>query len=136
VTSPNSGAAGFSYLRQVDAQALAATAPEVRYSQKLIDRDSGADVAAVGYIRTPPGGGSPRGLHTHEWEQIFYILEGTMAIEVEGHRFDATPGSLVVFPQGVPHRNWNDTDQPTVHLAFNAPLPAAGDERDQHDRHQ
>lgn len=116
------------YLRKVDAKTLAALAPDERFSQKLIDRDSGAQVTSVGYIRTPPGGGSPRGLHTHDWEQIFFVLEGTMAIEVDGERFDAGPGSLVVFPQGVPHRNWNETSEATVHLAFNAPLPAtAGD---------
>jgi quercetin dioxygenase-like cupin family protein len=114
----------FEYLRTVDFDALTALAPDERFSQKLIDRSSGAQVASVGYIRTPPGGGSPRGLHTHEWEQIFYVLEGTMAIEVEGNRFDAPPGSLVVFPRGVPHRNWNETTEATVHIAFNAPLPA------------
>jgi quercetin dioxygenase-like cupin family protein len=114
----------FPYLRTVDVDALAAVGADERFSQKLIDRSSGAQVTSVAYIRTPPGGGSPRGLHTHDWEQIFYILDGTMAIEVDGQRFDAQPGSLVVFPQGVPHRNWNDTDGATVHLAFNAPLPA------------
>lgn len=114
----------FEYLRSVDVEALAALSVGERFSQKLIDRSSGAQVTSVAYIRTPPGGGSPRGLHTHEWEQIFYILEGTMAIEIDGSRIDARPGSLVVFPQGVPHRNWNDTDLATVHLAFNAPLPA------------
>ena len=35
----------------------------------------------------------------------------------------AGPGSLVVFPAGVPHRNWNGGTEPTVHLAFNAPMP-------------
>jgi quercetin dioxygenase-like cupin family protein len=122
-----SAASDFQYVRHVDAAAVSELQIGERFSQKLVDRDSGADVASVGYIRTPPGGGSPRGLHTHEWEQIFYVLEGTMAIEVDGRRFDATPGSLVIFPRGRAHRNWNDTDQPTVHLAFNAPLPAAGE---------
>ena len=116
----------FEYVRVVDTAALARLGADERFSQKLIDADSGAQATSVGYIRTPPGGGSPRGLHTHDWEQIFFVLEGTMAIEVDGRRFDAGPGSLVVFPQGVAHRNWNDTAAPTVHLAFNAPLPAAG----------
>ena len=75
---------GFRYHRRVDRDALAAD-PAARISQKLLDRSSGADAAAVNFIRTPPGDGSPHGMHTHAWEQIFYVLEGTMMIEVEGH---------------------------------------------------
>lgn len=113
----------FAYVRQVDTGALHALPPATRFSQKLIDHGNGGRNASVAYIRTPPGGGSPRGLHTHDWEQIFYVLEGTMTIEVEGERIDAGPGSLIVFPPGVPHRNWNDSAAPTVHLAVNTPLP-------------
>lgn len=113
------------YLRTLDDAAISALAPDQRYSQPLIDATSGGVHAAVNYIRTPPGGGSPRGLHTHEWEQLFYIVEGTMNIEVDGREFEAQPGNLVVFPAGVPHKNWNATGEPTVHIAFNTPLPPA-----------
>jgi len=51
------------------------------------------------------------------------VLSGTMSIEIEGQRHDCGPGSLIVFPAGVPHRNWNDGPEPTVHLAFNTPQP-------------
>jgi quercetin dioxygenase-like cupin family protein len=115
--------ADFAYLRRVDADALQDLPADARFSQQLIDHGTGGRNASVAYIRTPPGGGSPRGLHTHDWEQIFYVLEGTMTIEVESRRMEAGPGSLVVFPPGVPHRNWNDTAAPTVHLAVNTPLP-------------
>jgi uncharacterized cupin superfamily protein len=113
----------FQFVRRVDAAALAAD-PAARVSQKLLHCGNGAKAAGVSYIRTPPGQGSPRGMHTHEWEQLFYILEGTMMIEVEGHgEFAAGPGSLVVFPEGMPHRNWNAGDIATVHLAVNVPAP-------------
>ena len=111
---------GFAYVRAVDTTGLD---PAQRYSQKLIDHSSGGSQASVAYIHTPPGGGSPRGLHTHTWEQIFYVLDGVMRIEVDGRQMDVAPGNLIVFPAGVPHRNWNATDRPTVHLAFNAPMP-------------
>jgi quercetin dioxygenase-like cupin family protein len=118
----------FRYLRSVDHDALAANTT-ARFSQKLIDRSSGSDASAVSYIRTPPGEGSPRGLHTHKWEQLFYVLEGRMMIEVDGYgEFEAGPGSLVVFPAGVPHRNWNAGDVATVHLSFNTPVPLPRDE--------
>lgn len=113
--------AGFNYVRRVDADALGMLPLADRYSQQLLDRGPGGRGASVAYIRTPPGGGSPRGTHAHPWDQIFYILEGTMMIEVEGKTMPAEPGSLVVFPAGVPHRNWNESSAPTVHLAFGAP---------------
>ena len=56
-------------------------------------------------------------------DQIFYILEGTMSIEVDGQQYQAPPGTLVFFPKGVPHKNWNAGTEPTVHLAFNTPQP-------------
>jgi quercetin dioxygenase-like cupin family protein len=114
---------GFRHIRRVDSDKLDELPADARYSQKLIDHSNGGRNLSVAYIRTPPGGGSPEGLHTHAWEQIFYVIEGTMNIEVEGERFTATPGSLVVFPPETPHRNWNESGSPTVHLAVNSPLP-------------
>jgi mannose-6-phosphate isomerase-like protein (cupin superfamily) len=111
------------YVRKVDEQALAAAAPNERFSQWLLDHTSGGQHCSINWIRTPAGSGSPAGMHTHVVDQIFYILAGTMSLEIEGKQYQAGPGSLVVFPAGVPHRNWNGGTQPTVHLAFNAPLP-------------
>jgi quercetin dioxygenase-like cupin family protein len=118
--------ASFEYVRPVDFAAFAAIAADQRHQQKLLDRTSGGDKVGVVLIRTPAGGGSPEGLHTHDFDQIFYVLEGVMAIEVDGQKFEVQPGSLVVFPQDVPHRNWTATDAPTLHLAINAPAPALG----------
>ncbi|HEY3058381.1 MAG TPA: cupin domain-containing protein [Chloroflexota bacterium] len=111
------------YVRSIDQAALAAARPDERFSQWLLDHTSGATSCSINYIKTPAGGGSPAGLHTHVVDQIFYILSGTMSIEVDGSEYAAAPGSLVFFPKGVPHRNWNAGTEPTVHLAVNAPLP-------------
>jgi hypothetical protein len=46
-----------------------------------------------------------------------------MHIEIAGQQYDCPLGTLVFFPAGVPHRNWTDTSESTVHLAFNTPLP-------------
>ena len=62
-------------------------------------------------------------MHTHVVDQIFYILSGTMSLEIEGTAYEAGPGTLVFFPAGVPHRNWNGGAEPTVHLAINVPMP-------------
>jgi quercetin dioxygenase-like cupin family protein len=111
------------YVRKVDDAALAAAGPNERFSQWLLDHNSGGKHCSINWIRTPAGGGSPAGMHTHAVDQIFYILAGTMSLEIEGKQYEAGPGSLVVFPAGVPHRNWNGGSEATVHLAFNTPLP-------------
>ena len=110
------------YLRNVDFAQLTAVADRV--SQPLLDWDSGATSCSVNCIKTPPGEGSPAGMHTHVVDQLFYILSGTMSLEIDGQAYTAHPGTLVVFPAGVPHRNWNGGSEPTVHLAFNTPLPS------------
>lgn len=111
------------YVRKVDEAALNAAGPDERFSQWLLDHTSGGKHCSINWIRTPAGGGSPAGMHTHVVDQIFYILAGTMNLEIEGTEYKAGPGSLVVFPAGVPHRNWNGGSEPTVHLAFNTPMP-------------
>ena len=111
------------YVRKIDFTAIEKSGVDERLTQSLLDHASGAKNCSINCIKTPPGGGSPGGLHIHAVDQIFYILSGTMSIEIEDKRYDCGPGSLIVFPVGVPHCNWNDTREPTVHLAFNTPLP-------------
>jgi mannose-6-phosphate isomerase-like protein (cupin superfamily) len=112
------------YLRKVDFAQLAAV--QERAVQSLLDRDSGATSCSVNCIKTPPGEGSPAGMHTHAVDQLFYILSGTMSLDIAGEGHVAGPGTLVVFPAGVPHRNWNGGVEATIHLAFNSPLPELG----------
>ncbi|HZD37931.1 MAG TPA: cupin domain-containing protein [Actinomycetes bacterium] len=113
------------YLRTVD-PAAEELPPTERFVQRLLDRDSGATSCMISWIRTPPEGGSPAGMHTHEVDQHIYVLRGTMSFEAGGERFEGGPGSLVFFPAGTPHRNWNAGAEPTVHLAINSPLPEPG----------
>ncbi len=111
------------YVRQVDFTAIDKSRADERLTQHLLDHASGAKTCTVLCIKTPAGGGSPAGLHVHDVDQIFYILRGTMSVEIEGKQYDCSAGSLIIFPAGVPHRNWNGGSEPTVHLAFNTPLP-------------
>jgi mannose-6-phosphate isomerase-like protein (cupin superfamily) len=111
------------YVRMVDFAAIDKSGVDERVTQNLFDDTSGAKHCTINCIKTPVGGGSPAGMHIHAVDQVFYILKGTMSIEVEGKKYDCSPGSLIVFPAGVPHRNWNGSSAPTVHLAFNTPLP-------------
>lgn len=109
-------------VRQVDLARFEKSAPDERLTQALLDHASGAQNCTINCIKVPPGGGSPAGRHIHEVDQIYYILSGTMNVEIDGTEYAAGPGALVVMPAGVPHRNWNGSDAPVVHLAINAPL--------------
>jgi mannose-6-phosphate isomerase-like protein (cupin superfamily) len=109
------------YLHHLDLAALSASAG--RLNQPLVDATSGVTGCAVNCVTTPAGDGSPAGLHTHVVDQIFYVLQGTMSLEIAGAEYQAGPGTLITFPAGVAHRNWNRGTEPTVHLAINAPQP-------------
>jgi len=110
------------YVRKVDFAAIDNSGADKQLIQRLYDQTSGARNCTVNCITTPAAGGSPGGLHTHAVDQIFYVLRGTMSFEIDGKPYDCGPGSLIIFPAGVPHRNWNNGSEPTVHLAFNTPL--------------
>lgn len=111
------------YVQTVDFKAL--TASSERWSQELL-ADGITDSCSIKIVKTPAGDGSPAGLHTHEVDQIFYVLSGTMNIEIHGTTYVADPGTLVVFPAGVPHRNWNSGEEATTHLSIVVP-PAPSD---------
>jgi mannose-6-phosphate isomerase-like protein (cupin superfamily) len=108
------------YLKKIDVGALPR---DRRANEPLIEPGSGVTGASIGLVVTPPGEGSPAGLHTHVFDQIFYILSGTMTVVIDGSQYEPDAGTLVIFPAGVPHRNWNAGTEATVHLAINAPFP-------------
>jgi len=111
------------YVRRIDFAAIDKSGAAERLTQNLFDHTTGARTCTIHCIKMPAGGGSSAGMHVHQVDQIFYILRGTMSVEIEGEQYDCPPGSLIIFPAGVRHRNWNASSGPTVHLAFNTPLP-------------
>jgi quercetin dioxygenase-like cupin family protein len=118
-------------LKSVNFGVIEAVGPDVRMSINVVDEDSGTKQTSIHYIRTPAGSGSPKGMHSHPWEQTFYLLAGAMTVEIEGEPepFEMEPGDVVVFPAGVMHRNYNLGAVETIHLSINTPhTKAAGPE--------
>jgi quercetin dioxygenase-like cupin family protein len=112
------------YVRRVDFDSLAAVAKRGELAmQTLLGYNSGARNCLINIFILPPQTGSPVGWHTHEGEQIFYILSGTLTFEIAGKRFLVPPGSIQITPPGVPHRNWNEGPEDVHLLSFNTPLP-------------
>ena len=74
---------------------------------------------APGVLAAPP--------HTHQHEdEISYILEGTITVQLGQQVMDAPPGTLVFKPRGEPHTFWNQGSVPVRLLEMITP---AGFER-------
>jgi len=65
---------------------------------------------------TPPGGGPPPHIH-HREEESFYLLQGTLTIQVAGETIQASPGDFVHIPRGTVHsfKRWNGRCQVAHH---------------------
>jgi mannose-6-phosphate isomerase-like protein (cupin superfamily) len=108
-------------LRQIDFETF--NAKPGRFNQRLLDR-SNSDImsCAVNYVRNPPFGGTPGGEHMHDYDQFMFLISGKMMVQIDGEVFPVSPGTLMVFPAGVPHHFWN-LDEETLHLTIMAPAP-------------
>jgi quercetin dioxygenase-like cupin family protein len=61
------------------------------------------------------------GAHSHEEDDVFYVLEGTMSLLVEGQWVDATKGSFVLIPGGSVHDFENRSERRAGVLNISAP---------------
>lgn len=67
-----------------------------------------------------PGGGS-EGAITHEGEEVGFILEGELDLEVDGKSYHLTQGDSFFFRSDLPHGYRNPTDSSTRILWVNTP---------------
>jgi mannose-6-phosphate isomerase-like protein (cupin superfamily) len=61
------------------------------------------------------------GAHTHEEDDVFFVIEGTMSFFVGGAWIHAPKGSLVIAPGGTPHDFENRTSERAGALNFSVP---------------
>jgi mannose-6-phosphate isomerase-like protein (cupin superfamily) len=52
---------------------------------------------------------------------MFFVLEGTLTLQVEDEELAAGPGTFVCVPPGTPHRFANTSDAPVRMLNLNTP---------------
>ncbi|MDN2565421.1 XRE family transcriptional regulator [Aquibium sp. A9E412] len=65
-------------------------------------------------IHEPPGHRSEP--IAHEGEEIFFLLDGAITVEVEGERTILEAGDSIHFPSDRTHSTWNHTDRPATIL--------------------
>ena len=79
--------------------------------------------------RMPPGAREVRHWHARA-VQFFYVLSGTLVIEVEGARHELVPGTGIELPSGTAHQARNDGATDTTFLVISSP-PHQGDRREE-----
>ena len=60
------------------------------------------------HLTAPPMSGPPLHVHSRE-DETFYVLDGELVFEIDGHRTVVGAGGSVFLPRGVTHRYQNLT---------------------------
>jgi len=68
----------------------------------------------------PPRFIAPRHLH-HSDDEAWYVLEGTLVVQVGDNDVEAQAGSAVLVPRGTPHTYWNPGTGPARYLLVMTP---------------
>lgn len=89
----------------------------------LRGEDTGGQVS-VTEIAVPPHGGPP--LHTHDFDEAFYVLEGELIFQIESALVTKAAGELFFAPRNVPHALANHGEAPARYVLVCTP---AGFER-------
>ncbi|MDR2088692.1 MAG: cupin domain-containing protein [Clostridiales Family XIII bacterium] len=93
----------------------------ITWIQKPQDGPLGPHHSSVCTVVFEPGGRANPG-HTHlKGEETAYVISGHGRVRVGNEYFDLEPGSLVFFPQGVPHIMWNNGNEALHIVCFYAP---------------
>ncbi len=98
--------------------------------QPLFARNTGS-VNTMRIDSSPAGAGMPN-THIHNFQQVYFIKEGTMTLlygvtpQGEIARYQVPPNSFVVIPPGVVHANINDGSTVERHGTWLLPEPEPG----------
>jgi mannose-6-phosphate isomerase-like protein (cupin superfamily) len=93
--------------------------PLSNIAHEFVGADHDGVGACVIIVDAPPGRGPA--LHTHPYEELLLIQEGTGTFTIGEETFELGAGHLIVVPPGVPHAFKNTGDGPLkqvdIHLS-------------------
>jgi quercetin dioxygenase-like cupin family protein len=84
------------------------------------DRDETAGRYSVSEWWLEPRTAGP-GEHSHEEDHIYYVICGTLSVQVAGVWSDAAAGSYVLIPGGTAHTFENRASERAGFITFNTP---------------
>jgi mannose-6-phosphate isomerase-like protein (cupin superfamily) len=82
---------------------------------------AGMNNQSVSVIRFDPGEKGPLSYHSEPVEELYFVLEGPLQVQLDEETYVADEGTAAVIPPGVAHRPHNHTDEPAVLLVVQAP---------------
>lgn len=78
---------------------------------RLRREDTGGQLGLIEQV--VPGGYPGPALHVHpEFDETFYVVDGTLAFRVGDHAYEAGPGTVAFVPRGTPHTFANAGEEP------------------------
>ena len=104
--------------------------PVIRHHSEL-DRNAGhvlisSKDGAPNYVMLhnnpmPPGEVShaATGGHTHEWDHVVFVLEGTATFVCDGKDYTVSQGDAILVPPNVLHQWKNESQAPVVRVTYN-----------------
>ena len=98
--------------------------PSLRTNVLLRSEETGGHVSVTEIVVPPHSAGPP--LHTHDFDETFYLLEGELIFQVEEALMTKGAGELCFVPRNVAHAPANHSDAPARYLLTCTP---AGFER-------
>lgn len=105
------------YVRKFDVDSL----HQSRFDYQVL---ADLETCLVVACRAPAGQAGPA-RHVHGCNQVYYVLDGEMTLELGDASHVAGRDSFVFISEGTPH-NWNAGDKPELHLDILVPPPARG----------
>ena len=90
----------------------------------LRSEETGGHMSVIEIVVPPHSAGPP--LHTHDFDEAFYLLEGELIFQVDEELMTRGPGELLFVPRNVAHALANHTDAPARYVLVCTP---AGFER-------
>ena len=69
---------------------------------------------APGAVSHPETGG-----HTHEWEHVVYMLEGTATFVCDGNNYTLNEGDAMLVPPNALHQWKNESSDPVIRVTYN-----------------
>jgi mannose-6-phosphate isomerase-like protein (cupin superfamily) len=92
-------------------------------AQMLTERKSGSPFIQERFDNVKPGNGVGPGLHVHPFDQVYFVLEGTMTLQYGLTTYQVKPNSFIIIPTGVVHHNRNDGPDFERHVTLLLPEP-------------
>jgi len=105
-------------VKNAQVQSLNVLGTEVRF---LCEADATGSAWSLMEVVLPRDSGPP--LHTHDWDEAYYITEGEVQFTVGAQSVHATTGDFLYTPAGIPH-GFHGASERARMLIFDVPAHA------------